>query len=270
MKRFVRILEWFLGIIFGFFGLVALVGWIGDMTAMPELKRYQAETKEMVEEYREKGFRRKVIDGTPKSGNAWDYYSKALEVLNEPDRTGLDEIRSKTNFRHYFDLGITSFADLNANEVDCLKEGAQREYCNIPIEYETADPMRLMQISEALNLSLLGVLSGNQKLMQRQPRKAAKVYLQSFCFSEDIASGSIILFGRMIALNCMTPICKAIRVGLETNQFDEEELAFLAQELLELEETFPKMSTSLEFETMGIVYPRIAGLYQYMCAFFAM
>jgi hypothetical protein len=238
--------------------LIALIGWIGDITAGPGLRKYQKEYLSMIEDFQKTGFKKEQVFKKKKEGNGWDKYSKAIEEIEKLNKEERD-VFYKRGTKKLYSSEIFSIINSHKTALGNLSDGAKYSSCIIPYEYEKGYKMPLPNYSNWRILAMLGTASGNMNLLQGRNRQATHDYLATLCYAEDVSGGGLLPIGRMIGGVCSGYALSGIQTGLETDAFNKEDLIFLARGLCSLEKKWPTLNQAIRFDVMSCLLPEITS-----------
>lgn len=233
-----------IAVVLGVLALVALAAWLGDIVAAPKLKSISDNAVDYFRDFRETSFTKPAYYSDMTMGNAWDDYSRMIELIESSD---IDE-----------DLISDFLAGVSADTVKAaavvvgsdpilslLQQGARRKTAAAPLDYEQGFKVRLPNFMAIRTGSKLLACRARLEL-DGDSRGATDDLIDGLVFAGDIAGGDLNLIGNMVGVVCLAICRRQIEGGL--NRLEVNDLKEIANILVDLTDNWPPLSKNLDAE----------------------
>lgn len=219
--------------ILGIMVFLLLIGYLIDCLTHPSLKTAGVESLEYLMSLQKDD-----------PGNAWDYYSAAIEKSKG--------VQSDKTWERYLDCAIEITPEIlqtikdSEETIKEIKEGAKQDFCSIPYDYkkgvaiEIPDFMTLRRITEIMCMKSL------RELEIGQTEEAHNEILTVATVGKHIASGSPQILDQMIGNVLLAKALNVLEIALSSREFENSELEIISQSLSEIEKNWPMLSSALD------------------------
>jgi hypothetical protein len=240
-------------IIIGFWGVVSLIGWIGD-----------------------KSFERKILaDGENAQkelnsllrtgpGNAWEFYSRAIEKARS--------IKSDRTLSRFLDGDEEIVAEVlevikNHQEViDNIREGARQDYYSYPYKYEQGiaieNPEYLI-LRRGIDITCIKAL---YDLENGRSEIALDLLFSVMMVGKHLSTDSPLPYDQLMGFSFIHKAAQVLGIGISAGAFNEHQLEEISVFLADLEIHWPAVATTLKNDlnlvrvTYGYLHPAVGDL----------
>jgi len=179
-------------------------------------------------------------------GNAWDYYSAAMEKSKN--------IKLTIILERYLggSSGITpeilqSIKD-NEDAIEKFKEGARQKFCSIPYDYSKGVGIKIPDFMTLKRITEITCMKSLMELENGKNEKTLDDILSVAVVGKHIANSAPNVFNQMIGIVFFGQAMKVLKTGLSADVFNLTELNVVSDSLSSLEKSFPMLASGLDGE----------------------
>jgi hypothetical protein len=248
-------------IILGVILVVALVGWVGDILALRSARNMARESLEYFSEFEKTGCVKPDYYSDMKDGEAWDYYSRAVDAVQNVDKNRMGMIGrylteiDKPDWDTASALSILAECD---SILSFMKAGTRQKKSTVPGEYSEGVTSLIVDFMAVRSVARLASLRARLTLND-DPESSVSDLTDGCVFSADIACGSPTALSDMIGITCLGNSRAEAQRVIESFRLSETELLHLAETMSKVSESWPDATRSLggEWRLIAISLPAL-------------
>lgn len=234
-KKILKIIGIAVGIIIGIILLIFIIGNVVDLITAPMIKSMGEKALQQLSAQRREG-----------EDNAWNFYAQAIDQIKDkalPE--GTDKyLKGEVGINDDMIIAFNRHREI----LDFMKQGAQRPYCSIPMDYEKGIDAKLpdfVSIQKCTKLHAAQTLSAFEIGAIEDGLTNA---LSGITIGKHFVQGWPSLITYMIGIVITTRYLNVLETCIATGRFDKAQLAKINVTLTELERELPSMLWSIEGE----------------------
>lgn len=213
-----------------------IIGFTVDCFTYPSLKRTGNEALEDLKSLR--------ID---KPGNAWDYYSIAIEKSRniKPDKMRIGYIRGKIEITPE----IIKAIEVNTDAIREIKEGARQDFCSVSFNYKKGLSVDIPDFTTLKRITEILCVNSLRELEEGNAEEALNDIFTVATVGKHLASVAPTVLDQMVGGVLISQALSVLRIGVSSSVFNKNELKKVAQFLDEMEKDWPPLYQALDTQT---------------------
>lgn len=218
--------------------------------------------------YKGKSYYRKPLHGEGENGNAWDFYTKAMDKLKSmsyeeemsiPELAGIPYTGDPKELEKKVSGIIEKYKDV----IDYIRKGTNQLYFTPNYNYEKEPPLYL---DANKIIKTFKFLASACKVLEWQGKQdeALELYLDTMKFAQDIAYGGGLL-KHLVSIVGTGVLYSGIEESFSKNVYKTEALKKFSKELETLTETTPPVTDMWEIDLLWTEATIIDSIKQKKC-----
>ena len=229
-------------------GVAALVGWLGDRTAVRGLNQRADAASSLLKGFKEAGYRKPNYYTVMTEGEAWDSYSQAISLVDSMPET--DRAFLSREYRRHQDSDLTQSARVvgeHGQTIELVKRGVRHTSCTAPLDYEQGIMVRFPNYM-SLKVAAQLLACRAQLSAEEDPALALDDMVDIAVFGQDIAGGDLTLISHMLGTVCLRVANREMEESIRSFHLEQSDLLRLAAVMERVTRTWPLLSRDVEGE----------------------